>query len=244
MRLDALMHLRSLCESRTRAKELILRGRVSVNGRIVTKPSLDLPETAEITVSEGSMPVSRAGEKLAAALDRFGISCRGVTALDTGASTGGFTECMLGRGAAHVYALDVGHGQLHPALRADPRVTVMEGVNARYMTPSMFPSAPDMAVMDVSFISQSLIYPALSAVLPEGAPLITLVKPQFEAGREHIGKGGIVRLTDALVNVLFDRLSAAASGCGFVLKDRMVSPLKGGDGNTEFLALFIKDRRG
>ena len=170
----------------------------------------------------------------------FALDCAGLNVLDVGASTGGFTRCLLDRGAKHVYALDVGHGQLHPSLRTDGRVTAMEGVNARHITPDLFPIPPQMAVMDVSFISQALIYPALAAVLMPGGTLVTLVKPQFEAGRAHIGKGGIVKPSEALFDEIFARLQGTAAECGLELRGRMPSPIRGGDGNAEFLALFVR----
>ncbi len=184
--------------------------------------------------------VSRAQQKLDAAMARFALDCTGLTVLDVGASTGGFTRCLLDRGAGHVYALDVGHGQLHPSLREDSRVTALEGVNARTMTPGLFPVPPDMAVMDVSFISQSLIYPALAAVLRPGSRLVTLVKPQFEAGRAHIGKGGLVKPSDRLYGDIFAKLENAAAENGLALLAQMPSPVRGGDGNAEFLALFAR----
>lgn len=224
MRLDTLVFQRGLCESRTRAAAYIRDGRVTVDGAVVRKPSFDAPEDAAVTLDPTAPAlVSRAQQKL-----------------DVGASTGGFTRCLLDRGAGHVYALDVGHGQLHPSLRENSRVTALEGVNARTMTPGLFPVPPDMAVMDVSFISQSLIYPALAAVLRPGSRLVTLVKPQFEAGRAHIGKGGLVKPSDRLYGDIFAKLENAAAENGLALLAQMPSPVRGGDGNAEFLALFAR----
>ena len=156
MRLDTLVFQRGLCESRTRAAAYIRDGRVTVDGAVVRKPSFDAPEDAAVTLDPTAPAlVSRAQQKLDAAMARFALDCTGLTVLDVGASTGGFTRCLLDRGAGHVYALDVGHGQLHPSLREDSRVTALEGVNARTMTPGLFPVPPDMAVMDVSSIPRS-----------------------------------------------------------------------------------------
>ena len=241
MRLDTLVFQRGLCESRTRAAAYIRDGRVTVNGAVVRKPSFDAPGDAAVTLDPTAPAlVSRAQQKLDAAMARFALDCTGLTVLDVGASTGGFTRCLLDRGAGHVYALDVGHGQLHPSLREDSRVTALEGVNARTMTPGLFPVPPDMAVKDVSFISQSLIYPALAAVLRPGSRLVTLVKPQFEAGRAHIGKGGLVKPSDRLYGDIFAKLENAAAENGLALLAQMPSPVRGGDGNAEFLALFAR----
>lgn len=241
-RADVLLCAAGLAESRTRAQLLIKRGAVTADGVTVKKPSELLAETAVLAVADdAAMPVSRAGEKLGAALAAFGTEVAGKVFADIGASTGGFTQRLLLSGVKKVYAVDVGHGQLHQSLREDRRVVVMEGVNARTLTADMFADALDGAVMDVSFISQSLIYPALSRLLPSGAPLITLVKPQFEVGRENIGKNGIVTdKSGALRRLVMQKLADAAAQSGFELVNETVSPIKGGDGNTEYLALFIK----
>lgn len=241
-RADVLLCAAGLAESRTRAQLLIKRGAVTADGLTVKKPSELLAETAVLAVADdAAMPVSRAGEKLGAALAAFGTEVAGKVFADIGASTGGFTQRLLLNGAKKVYAVDVGHDQLHHSLREDERVVVMEGVNARTLTTDMFADALDGAVMDVSFISQSLIYPALSRLLPSGAPLITLVKPQFEVGRENIGKNGIVTdKSGALRRLVMQKLTVAAAQSGFEFVNETVSPIKGGDGNTEYLALFIK----
>lgn len=241
-RADVLLCAAGLAESRTRAQLLIKRGAVTADGLTVKKPSELLAETAVLAVADdAAMPVSRAGEKLGAALAAFGIEVTGKVFADIGASTGGFTQRLLLNGAKKVYAVDVGHDQLHHSLREDGRVVVMEGVNARTLTADMFADRLDGAVMDVSFISQSLIYPALSRLLPSGAPLITLVKPQFEVGRENIGKNGVVTdKSGALRRLVMQKLLTAAAQSGFELVNETVSPIKGGDGNTEYLALFIK----
>lgn len=241
-RADVLLCAAGLAESRTRAQLLIKRGAVTADGLTVKKPSELLAETAVLAVEDdAAMPVSRAGEKLGAALAAFGTEVAGKVFADIGASTGGFTQRLLLNGAKKVYAVDVGHDQLHHSLREDERVVVMEGVNARTLTTDMFADALDGAVMDVSFISQSLIYSALSRLLPAGAPLITLVKPQFEVGRENIGKNGIVTdKSGALRRLVMQKLTVAAAQSGFEFVNETVSPIKGGDGNTEYLALFIK----
>lgn len=241
-RADVLLCAAGLAESRTRAQLLIKRGAVTADGLTVKKPSELLAETAVLAVEDdAAMPVSRAGEKLGAALAAFGTEVAGKVFADIGASTGGFTQRLLLNGAKKVYAVDVGHDQLHHSLREDERVVVMEGVNARTLTTDMFADALDGAVMDVSFISQSLIYSALSRLLPSGAPLITLVKPQFEVGRENIGKNGIVTdKSGALRRLVMQKLTVAAAQSGFEFVNETVSPIKGGDGNTEYLALFIK----
>ena len=194
-----------------------------------------------VEVREDPVPfVSRGGLKLQKALGVFGIDLTGAYALDVGASTGGFTRCLLDRGAGHVYALDVGHGQLHPSLREDSRVTALEGVNARTMTPGLFPVPPDMAVMDVSFISQSLIYPALAAVLRPGSRLVTLVKPQFEAGREKVGKKGVVR-DGAVHREVLENFLGHAKAAGFTVLDLSYSPIRGPEGNIEYLGYLALD---
>lgn len=243
MRLDRELTERGLFPSRAKAVEAISEGRVRVNGQTVTKNAFPVSASDVLDVDpEPDAYVSRAGLKLAAALDGFSVSPAGKTVLDVGASTGGFTDCLLRRGAKTVYAVDVGKGQLDPSLRSDPRVVSIEQTNARYMTKDLFPLLPDMAVMDVSFISQSLIYPALSSLLPQGGRLITLIKPQFEAGPELVGKNGIVRDPDGKkFKKILDRLQAAAAGEGLRLMQWMDSPILGGDGNREYLALFRKE---
>ncbi len=235
MRLDLALAAQGLVKSRTRARELIEKGFVSVGGRTVLKPSFDVDETALLAVSGEDHPyVGRGGMKLEAALDRFGIDPSGLVCADIGASTGGFTDCLLQRGAAKVYAVDAGHGQLDPVLAADPRVENLEGINARSLSREIVPEPCALTVCDLSFISQTLVLPALKTVLTEDAAYIGLVKPQFECGREALSKNGIVKdpkqHTAALRKVL-TALDAAGLGAVGVMK----SPLRGGDGNTEFL---------
>lgn len=231
-----------IAESRTKAAALIKEGLVLADGKVLEKPSQPVSASAVFTLS-ADMPsdVSRAGQKLRAALEAFGADVKGKVFADIGASTGGFTQCLLENGVARVFAIDVGRDQLHASLRADSRVVVMEGTNARTLTKADLGQEIDGAVMDVSFISQTLIYPALSGLLPSGAPLITLVKPQFEVGRENIGKNGIVKDKKGnLLQMLMQKIGQAADENGFSLLQTITSPIKGGKGNTEYLAHFIK----
>lgn len=238
MRIDILLVEKGLAPSRSKAKEYIDSGRVFVNSAPVKKAGAEVNGNEEIFVSDPDRFVSRAGRKLEKALTVFGIDVTGMRALDLGASTGGFTDCLLQRGASRVIALDVGRDQLDQRLRADERVTVMEGVNARDIMPDDLPYAPDIVTTDLSFISQTLVYPAVSRVLKNGY-FISLIKPQFEAGRENIGKGGIVKDRDGKIyQRILERLKQCASENGLFLVKTAVSPIQGGDGNTEYLALF------
>ncbi len=242
-RADVALCEQGLAESRTKAAALIKSGVVSLDGVAVTKPSQLIGNDARLTLNaEAPTEVSRAGAKLQAALTEFGVDVKSKVFADIGASTGGFTQCLLEHGAARVYAVDVGRSQLHHSLVEDSRVVNMEQTNARNLTAESFPEGLDGAVMDVSFISQTLIYPALSALLPTGAPLITLIKPQFEVGRENIGKKGIVKdKKGTLREMVLLKIRLAAEDNGFTLKQVISSPIKGGSGNTEYLGLFYKD---
>ena len=244
MRLDQYLASVGLARSRTEAADLISEGAVSVLGTIRTKPSYAVDEgllPENIVISREAHPyVSRGGEKLAAALAAFALSPRGCTAIDIGASSGGFTDCLLQNGAETVFAVDVGEGQLVPTLRADARVLSFEHYNARFLKREDFPKIPNFAVMDVSFISQTLILPALAAMLPSGAPYIGLIKPQFEVGREGLGKGGIVR-DDRLRREAVARVVEAATSVGLSHVGTINSPILGKDGNREFLSAFIKE---
>ncbi|MBR6594617.1 MAG: TlyA family RNA methyltransferase [Clostridia bacterium] len=241
-RADLALFESGLCDSRNRAATLIKKGLVRYNGRPLTKPSEELDPTGEFSLAEGAaLDVSRAGEKLRAAKAAFGFDTEGKVFADIGASTGGFTQCLLDGGAVRVYAVDVGRDQLHPSLRRDSRVVNMEGVNARSLCRADFPERIDGAVMDVSFISQTLIYPALADILPSGAPLVTLVKPQFEVGRENVGKNGIVKdKNGSLAEAVFLKLRLAARDEGFSFERVIPSPIKGSKGNTEYLALLYR----
>lgn len=238
MRIDIFLVEKGFAKSRSKAKEYIASGRVTVNGVPVKKAGAEVTGNEEILVSDPDKFVSRAGRKLEEALNIFDIDVTGLKALDLGASTGGFTDCLLQRGASKVIALDVGRDQLDEKLRSDTRVTVMEGVNARDIDISDLPFAPDIVTTDLSFISQTLVYPAVARVLERGY-FISLIKPQFEAGKENIGKGGIVKDVDGKIKALvMEKITRIASENGLKLIKTAVSPILGGDGNTEYLALF------
>ena len=230
-----------LAESREKARSLILAGVVLADGQRVEKAGQALGPEQTITIKENPIPfVSRGGLKLDKALRVYDIPLTGAVAADVGASTGGFTDCMLQNGANYVYAIDVGYGQLDWRLRNDPRVCVMERTNARAMEPGWFNDRPlDFAGMDVSFISIRLILPALYTCLRDGALAVTLVKPQFEAGREKVGKNGVVRDKDTHLAVLFDT-ARAATEIGFGIKAVDFSPITGPKGNIEFLLILQK----
>ena len=236
MRADRLLVARGLVPSRTQAQEAIESGRVFSAGRAVARAAETLPEDAPLEVRPPAHPyVSRGGVKLAHALDHFGIDPDGAVALDLGASTGGFTDVLLRRGARRVYAVDVGHGQLAPEIRNDPRVIALEGVNARYLTSADIPDPIDLIVCDVSFISLTLVLPPALDLVRPGSCLVALIKPQFEAGPGGVGKGGIVRdpaVRDAARAKIADWLAAQP---GWAVEGTVESPIAGGDGNREFL---------
>ena len=236
-RLDAALVLRGLCDSREQGKRLILAGEVAVNGHAVTKPGQVVKADDRIVVKTKPRYVSRGGLKLEGALAAFGIDPAAMVCLDAGASTGGFTDCLLQHGAVRVYAFDVGTNQLVWKIRSDPRVTAREQFNLRHLQPSDVPEPVDLAVFDLSFISLTLVLPAVMAVLhPERGQLICLIKPQFELRREDVGTGGIVR-DAALHDQAVERIRRFVEGCaGFRWRGCMPSPIKGTDGNTEFLA--------
>jgi 23S rRNA (cytidine1920-2'-O)/16S rRNA (cytidine1409-2'-O)-methyltransferase len=237
-RLDLLLVARGLAETREKAQAMILAGTVTVSGRPAEKPGQSVAEDAEVAVSSPPHPfVSRGGVKLAAALDAFAIDCGGAVCLDVGASTGGFTDCLLQRGAARVYAVDVGYGQLDARLRADPRVIVRERVNARRLSQVEVPEKVDLAVMDLSFISARLVLPAVVPLLAGGASLVVLVKPQFEAGRAEVGKGGIVR-SDEIRRRVVDEVARAGEALGLGVTGSVDSPISGARGNREVLLVF------
>jgi len=238
LRLDRVLVERGLAESRTRAEALILAGRVRVEGHESVKPGTAVAPDAEVFVAAPEHPwVSRGGVKLAAALDHFGIDPSGRVCLDVGASTGGFTDVLLSRGARTVYAVDVGYGQLHAKLRGDPRVVLLEKVNARYLSRAQVPVPVELLVADVSFISLSLILPAAVPLLAPGAAAVLLVKPQFESARGEVGKGGIVR-DPAVRERAVARVAVSAVALGLGPLGTIRSPIAGADGNEEFLAAF------
>lgn len=221
-----------------------MAGAVLVNEQRVDKPSeLVLPE-ADIRIKGADDPASRyvgrGGVKLEGALREFAIDVEGRTCLDVGASTGGFTDCLLQHGARKVIALDVGHNQLDWRLRSDPRVEVREGINARYLTPADFDDQFDLVVLDVAFISATKVMPALAALLSETGQLITLIKPQFEVGRGEVGKGGIVREPEKHKRII-EEVNQVARELGFKVLRVIESPIRGADGNIEFLALYEKE---
>ena len=237
-RLDRVMVERGLAPSRERAQALILAGRVLVGGRPAQKAGTMVEAQAEVTLALPDHPfVGRGGVKLDGALVALGLDPKGTIALDVGASTGGFTDCLLQRGARRVYALDVGAGQLDWSLRRDPRVVVMERINARHLEPGALPEPIGLAVVDVSFISLRLVLPPLRPLLAEDARVLALVKPQFEVGRRDVGRGGIVR-DPALHLGAVRSVAEAAQAAGFELLGGCPSPLPGAEGNVEFFLLL------
>lgn len=242
-RLDLLLVERGLAPSRTLAQRLIQAGQVLVNGQIADKPAQLVSPNAHIELKEKPRYVSQGGYKLEKALHGFEIGVTGRVCLDVGASTGGFTDCLLQHGACRVYAVDVGKGQLDWTLRNDPRVVVLEGVNARHLTFEQIGEPVDVATVDVSFISVKKILPALKEVVKSGGDLLVLVKPQFEAGREHVGRGGVVRDPQVHERVLADVAEFAAKELGLSVKGATHSPVKGPAGNIEFF-LHLKDESG
>ncbi len=239
-RLDALMVARGLAESRDWAQRLIRAGEVRVNGQVIDAPARLVLEAVEVVVAQPPRYVSRGGFKLEAALDHFGIDPAGRICADAGSSTGGFTDCLLQRGATRVYAVDVGTNQLHWRLRQDPRVVVRERENARYL--DALPEPISLAVTDVSFISLTMILPQVFkwmsmvtiAATVTAAEVVALIKPQFEAGRAQVGRGGIVRDPDVHAAVV-EKIVSFAAGCGWPSRGVIDSPLLGADGNREFL---------
>lgn len=232
-RLDELLVERGLAENRSKARALVMAGQVLVDGRKADKPGRLVAVDCPLQVLEPMPYVSRGGLKLAAALDHFGIVVAGKVCLDVGASTGGFTDCLLQRGARRVYAVDVGKGQLDWKLRSDPRVVVCEGVNARYLSRQHVPEPVDLAVCDVSFISVTLVLPAMVSLLAPAGEMVILVKPQFEVGRGQVGKGGIVRQPE-LQQAACQKVGQAISALGFQVA-WIESPIRGAEGNREFL---------
>lgn len=238
LRLDVVVVDRGLAGSRERARALILAGQVRVDGRPVTKAGASVPADADVSLTVADHPyVGRGGLKLAHALDTFAIPVTGRLALDIGASTGGFTDVLLQRGAATVVALDVGHGQIDWKLRSDPRVVVLERVNARTLTADQLPPgtrAFDIVTIDVSFISLRLVLPVVPPLLRPGADVVALVKPQFEAGRDEVGKGGIVR-DDAVRHRVVEEVAGSAGALGLERIGTTESPIAGMEGNREIL---------
>ncbi|GLS44180.1 TlyA family RNA methyltransferase [Methylobacterium brachythecii] len=234
LRADRLLVDRGVFESRARAVAAIRAGLVSADGRPVARPADLVPADARIEASAPHPYVSRGGLKLAAALDAFGIDPGGKVCLDIGASTGGFTDVLLRRGARHVTALDVGRDQFHASLRGDARVTSLEGTDIRDLAADALAEPPELVTIDVSFIALRLVLAAAVALMAEEAALVALIKPQFEAGRERVGRGGIVR-DEAVHAAVCDEVRAALEGLGLAVLGLERSPVEGGDGNREFL---------
>ncbi len=267
MRADLYLVRSGHAPSRTLAQKLIADGAVTVDGRLLRKASDDIPEgdhAVAVIATPDTRYVGRGGLKLEAALDAFSIDPAGCTAADIGASTGGFTDCLLQRGAARVYAVDAGHGQLHPKLLTDSRVRSAEGLNARHLTSAHllrveeawrtshpesaappaggqpdFDGRVDGIVMDVSFISQTLLHPALASILKDGGWMVALIKPQFELTKSALNKQGIVK-QEKHRKAAVERVLQSAAACGFESVSVIPSPIEGGDGNREFLGYFVK----
>ena len=239
-RLDILMVEQGLAPSREKAKAMIMAGEVFVNGEKVDKAGASIPADAQIKVTGNALPyVSRGGLKLEKAMNAHHIDLNGAVCADIGASTGGFTDCMLQNGARKVYSVDVGYGQLDWKLRSDPRVVCMERTNARYLTPEQIPDPLDFASIDVSFISLKLIFPALYGLLRQGGEIACLIKPQFEAGREKVGKKGVVRDPAVHQEVLEHFLTHAREN-HFTVLGITYSPIRGPEGNIEYLGYLKK----
>ncbi len=243
IRLDQLLVQRGFAETRSKAGAIILAGSVMVRGIPVTKAGTAIEEDSEITVKSLPKFVSRAGAKLEAALDAFSIDVTGSIAIDIGASTGGFIDLMLQRGALKVFAVDVGHNQLHWKLRSDERVVTLEGVNARLLDPDLIGCICDIATFDVSFISLKLVIPPVLKVLKTPSRIVALIKPQFEAGKEHIGKGGLLKNLAVAQEIIHD-MKEFLSGLNCEVVGTIPSPVKGVKGNQEYLvyALYKGER--
>lgn len=240
-RIDKLLVDRGLAQSRSKAQAMVMAGVVIVDDQLVNKSSESFPYDANIRIrgagDPGARYVGRGGLKLAAALRQFRVEVTGLTCLDVGASTGGFTDCLLQHGAKKVFAIDVGHNQFDWRLRTDPRVELREGVNARYLKPEDFDHKFDLATIDVSFISLTKVLPAIVPLLIDSGRIIALIKPQFEVGKGEVGKGGIVTDTAKHQQVI-DQINHAAEALGLRVQGVAESPVRGAEGNREFLALY------
>ncbi len=222
---------------------LIIQGDVKVNGKIIIKPSFDVTDTDTLIVNDSIGYVGRGGLKLQYALEQFCVNVNGLDALDIGASTGGFTQCLLEHGAKSVVAEDVGHGQMAQEIADDERVVLLENTNARFLTEQMINGKKDICVMDVSFISQTVIFESMFSVLKDNGIAITLVKPQFEAGSKFLNKKGVIKDKRVYRRIL-ENIDLEARKHGFGVENACVSPIKGGDGNTEFLILLVRNSKG
>jgi 23S rRNA (cytidine1920-2'-O)/16S rRNA (cytidine1409-2'-O)-methyltransferase len=236
-RLDVLLVRRGLCPSREKAQRLIMAGQIFSGGTRLEKASQTFAGDAPLEVREGDRYVGRGGLKLEHALKHFAVDSSGMVCLDVGASTGGFTDCLLQHGACKVYALDVGHGQLDWKIRSDPRVVVMEHCNARHLKPGDLPEKVSLAVADVSFISLTLVLPPVTGVLTDGAMILALIKPQFELSRQEVGRGGVVRDDEARARAA-EKIRTFAAERGWQWGGVTDSPITGADGNREFLCLL------
>jgi 23S rRNA (cytidine1920-2'-O)/16S rRNA (cytidine1409-2'-O)-methyltransferase len=239
-RLDKVIKQRRLVRSRSRAQRMIEAGRVKVDGRVITRPGHPIDSEADIEILrieilEFERYVSRGGEKLEAALEQFRIDPKGDVCLDIGASTGGFTDCLLQHGAKKVYAIDVGHDQMHAKIRRDPRVVAREGINARYLEPQDINEPIDLVVVDVSFISLKLVLPPLVDIIAPDGEIVTLVKPQFEVGKERLPSDGVVKNAEDRSAVLTDIRSFIENETPWRIIDQMTSPVQGEKGNVELL---------
>jgi len=239
-RLDQLLVTRGLAESRAKAQRLILAGSVRADGQPALKPGQEFTAEVVLAVAAPERFVGRGGEKLEKAFEVFALDVRDKVCLDVGASTGGFTDCLLQHGAAKVFAVDVGKGQLHWKLRQDPRVVMLEQVNARYLKPGDLDAAPAFAAVDVAFISLTKVLPAVNTTLCRGAGLITLIKPQFEAGRKEVCRGGVVRDAAVHARVVSEIRAFGQAKLGLVWRGVCESPIRGPAGNIEFLACWEK----
>ena len=244
-RLDVLLTEQGYADTRSKAQAIIMSGLVYVDGQKADKPGISYEETVSLEVRGAVCPyVSRGGLKLEKALRDFGVKPEGYVCSDSGASTGGFTDCLLQQGAKKVFAIDVGYGQLDWKIRSDPRVVVMERTNIRYVTPEQLGEPLDLSVIDVSFISLKIVLPAIKALLKEDGQVLCLIKPQFEAGKEKVGKKGVVR-DKATHKEVLDSFVTLADELGFTILGLTFSPVKGPEGNIEFLAhLSLDDKTG
>jgi 23S rRNA (cytidine1920-2'-O)/16S rRNA (cytidine1409-2'-O)-methyltransferase len=244
-RIDKLLVDQGLADSRTKAQALVMAGVVLADEQLVKKPSEKFSTNAKIRIkgsSDADAYVGRGGLKLAAALREFAIDASGLICLDVGASTGGFTDCLLQHGARKVVAIDVGHNQIDWKIRSDPRVEVREGVNARYLSPADFETQFDLATIDVAFISATKILPRVVTLMNDHGRIVTLIKPQFEVGKGEVGKGGIVRDPVQRQRAIAE-VNAAAESSGLNTRGIIESPIQGADGNVEFLALYTCQNR-
>jgi 23S rRNA (cytidine1920-2'-O)/16S rRNA (cytidine1409-2'-O)-methyltransferase len=239
-RLDKLLVEKGLAETRSKALGLIMAGCVLVDGKPITKAGTSIEEASEISLKHYSTYVSRGALKLEAALDAFGVDVNDAVAIDVGSSTGGFTEVLIKRGAAKVYAVDVGHGQLHWRLRTNPRVICLEGINARTISRESIPEPCDIATFDVSFISLKLVVPPVLDLMKKSSHIIALIKPQFEAGRNLVGKGGIIR-DQTVIDAVISDISAFFIASSLKVSGVIPSPVKGTKGNQEYLMLARKE---